>query len=213
MIIGGATDSPYSSTTGAAYGSAVANWVVANNLDGVDFDLENFGRDFTFGCMSFSPLLFSLHVCLSYSFSHVHHSDRPMGCRRYQRCPFHHRNLEDHYPRPPAPLFRYVSTFPSPLFPSSSLPHANLTLGNYGWADGYGKIYDLAPHIDFFLVQFYNNGPTTSYETVCLPFPSSLPPPSLPYILIDLLGTRILYGCFRHGDQPWRSSPQQDRSR
>ena len=115
-----------------------------------------------------------------------------------------------HAPQPP-----YFGMFrpPPPLSPSSSLPHANLTLGNYGWADGYGKIYDLAPHIDFFLVQFYNNGPTTSYETVCLPFPSSLPPPSLPYISIDLLGTRILYGCFRHGDQPWRSSPQQDRSR
>ena len=116
-----------------------------------------------------------------------------------------------HAPQPP-----YFGMFSSthPLFPSRSFLQLVLTIraGNYGWADGYGKIYDLAPHIDFFLVQFYNNGPTTSYETVCLLLHSSLPSPSPPYISIDLLGTRILNGCFRHGDQPWRSSPQQDRS-
>eukprot|EP00026_Physarum_polycephalum_P014603 Phypoly_transcript_15140.p1 GENE.Phypoly_transcript_15140~~Phypoly_transcript_15140.p1 ORF type:complete len:161 (+),score=20.10 Phypoly_transcript_15140:410-892(+) len=38
--------------------------------------------------------------------------------------------------------------------------------GNNGWADGYGKIYQLAPSIDYFFVQFYNNGPTTTYETI-----------------------------------------------
>ena len=31
---GGATDVPYTQFTGAQYGSAVANWAMANNLDG-----------------------------------------------------------------------------------------------------------------------------------------------------------------------------------
>jgi len=39
---GGSTESPYSSMSGSQYGSNVANWAVQNNLDGVDFDMENF---------------------------------------------------------------------------------------------------------------------------------------------------------------------------
>lgn len=49
---GGATDSPYDQMSGAAYGKAVADWAVANALDGVDFDLENFGQGFTAGSLS-----------------------------------------------------------------------------------------------------------------------------------------------------------------
>eukprot|EP01113_Clastostelium_recurvatum_P033052 TRINITY_DN432_c0_g1_i1.p1 TRINITY_DN432_c0_g1~~TRINITY_DN432_c0_g1_i1.p1 ORF type:complete len:333 (+),score=61.64 TRINITY_DN432_c0_g1_i1:149-1000(+) len=44
---GGSTDTPYGTMTGQAYGTTVAKWAVANHLDGVDFDLENFGAAFT----------------------------------------------------------------------------------------------------------------------------------------------------------------------
>jgi hypothetical protein len=49
---GGATDTPFDAFTGTAYGSAVANWAKDHNLDGVDFDLENFGWGFTAGSHS-----------------------------------------------------------------------------------------------------------------------------------------------------------------
>lgn len=43
---GGATDSPYT-LTGDAYANKVCTWAVKNNLDGVDYDLENLGPGFT----------------------------------------------------------------------------------------------------------------------------------------------------------------------
>jgi len=46
---GGATDSPYNQFSGNEYGSAVANWAKKSGLDGVDFDLENFGGGFRAG--------------------------------------------------------------------------------------------------------------------------------------------------------------------
>jgi len=49
---GGSTDTPYNAQTGTQYGTAAANWAVANNLDGLDFDLENFGSGFTGGSLS-----------------------------------------------------------------------------------------------------------------------------------------------------------------
>lgn len=42
---GGATDSPYSNNA-SELGTRVAQWAVDNNLDGVDFDLENLGPGF-----------------------------------------------------------------------------------------------------------------------------------------------------------------------
>jgi len=49
---GGSTDSPYSSMSGAAYGTMAANWANANNLDGVDFDMENFGPPLVAGSLN-----------------------------------------------------------------------------------------------------------------------------------------------------------------
>jgi len=51
---GGATDTPYGKMTGAAYGSKIATWAKDNHLDGVDFDLENFGSGFTAGGLNFA---------------------------------------------------------------------------------------------------------------------------------------------------------------
>jgi len=48
---GGATESPYT-LNATTYGQTVAQWAQTNNLDGVDFDLENLGTGFTFGAMS-----------------------------------------------------------------------------------------------------------------------------------------------------------------
>ncbi len=50
--LGGATDTPYNKFTGAAYGTQIANWADEKYLDGVDFDLENFGSGFRAGCTS-----------------------------------------------------------------------------------------------------------------------------------------------------------------
>jgi len=44
----GSEDAPYWKSSGASYGTTVANWAKANNLDGVDFDLENIGGGFTY---------------------------------------------------------------------------------------------------------------------------------------------------------------------
>eukprot|EP01087_Luapelamoeba_hula_P009078 TRINITY_DN231_c1_g1_i1.p1 TRINITY_DN231_c1_g1~~TRINITY_DN231_c1_g1_i1.p1 ORF type:complete len:321 (+),score=53.23 TRINITY_DN231_c1_g1_i1:182-1144(+) len=38
---GGSTESPYGQVSGYGYGQRVAQWAVDNNLDGVDFDMEN----------------------------------------------------------------------------------------------------------------------------------------------------------------------------
>jgi hypothetical protein len=121
---GGSTDTPYSSTTGLAYGQTVANWVVANNLDGMDFDLENFARDFTYGALSTTQMVQWV-------------ADATNGARAILGS----SRIITHAPQPPY-------------------------FGNFGWADGYGLVYDLAPTIDFFLVQFYNNGATTTYDTI-----------------------------------------------
>jgi len=49
---GGSTETAYGSYSGAQYGTNAANWAVANQLDGVDFDLENFGAGFVYGSWS-----------------------------------------------------------------------------------------------------------------------------------------------------------------
>jgi chitinase len=47
VAAGGATDLPYAQISGQAYGTAVARFALANHLDGVDFDMENFGPGLT----------------------------------------------------------------------------------------------------------------------------------------------------------------------
>eukprot|EP00026_Physarum_polycephalum_P008866 Phypoly_transcript_08969.p1 GENE.Phypoly_transcript_08969~~Phypoly_transcript_08969.p1 ORF type:complete len:432 (+),score=71.48 Phypoly_transcript_08969:109-1404(+) len=49
---GGAEDVPYGSFSGTQYGTSVANFAKSNHLDGVDFDLENFGGNFATSGMS-----------------------------------------------------------------------------------------------------------------------------------------------------------------
>jgi len=53
VSLGGSTDSPWSEDP-TSVGKSVASWVVAQHLDGVDFDLENLAQGFTAGGMSAS---------------------------------------------------------------------------------------------------------------------------------------------------------------
>jgi chitinase len=46
ISFGGSTETPYNNDP-TAFGKLVANWAIDNLLDGVDFDLENFGQGFT----------------------------------------------------------------------------------------------------------------------------------------------------------------------
>jgi hypothetical protein len=51
VSIGGETESPYSNNA-TAYGINIATWANANRLDGVDFDLENFGGHLVAGSLT-----------------------------------------------------------------------------------------------------------------------------------------------------------------
>jgi chitinase len=46
---GGSTSIPYPSEDPVAYATVVCNWVIANNLDGCDYDIENIAPDFPQG--------------------------------------------------------------------------------------------------------------------------------------------------------------------
>jgi len=122
---GGATDSPYSKFSGTQYGTAVANWAKANHLDGVDFDLENFGGGFKYGSMNTNQTI-TWVVDATNSARSILGSDAVIT----------------HAPQPP-----YFGP-------------------NNGFADGYTQIYKHAPSIDFLQVQYYNNGPATTYQSI-----------------------------------------------
>jgi len=122
---GGSTDTPYSSTTGANYGTAVANWAKANDLDGVDFDLENFGAGFTHGSLNTA-------ACIQWVADATNAARKILGASA----------IITHAPQPP-----YFGA-------------------NGGFGNAYPQIYAKANSIDFLLVQYYNNGPATTYEAI-----------------------------------------------
>jgi len=126
VVVGGATDyAPYEKfKTGASYARPVAEWVKANNLDGMDFDLENFAVDFKYGNMDFD-------ATVQWVADATNTAREVMGANA----------IITHAPQPPY-------------------------FGQHGWNDGYTKVYEKSPHINFFLVQFYNNGQQTTYETI-----------------------------------------------
>jgi len=122
---GGSTDSPYNTFTGTQYGQAVANWAKARHLDGVDFDLENFGPGFTAGSHNAAE-------SIAWVASATNAAREILGASA----------TITHAPQPP-------------YFGASN-----------GFADGYTQIYKQAPSIDFLLVQYYNNGPATTYADI-----------------------------------------------
>jgi len=122
---GGSTDSPYGSFSGSSYGTTLAKWAVANHLDGVDFDLENFGPGFTGGGLSVNQTIQWVADATNAARSVL----GPSG-------------LITHAPQPP-----YFGT-------------------KAGFNDAYGRIYKLAPSIDYLLIQYYNNGKATTYDSI-----------------------------------------------
>jgi len=122
---GGSTDSPYNAFTGSAYGTTVANWAKARYLDGVDFDLENFGSGFTAGSHNTAD-------SIQWVVSATNSARSVLGSSA----------IITHAPQPP-----YFGK-------------------NNGFSDAYTQIYKAAPSIDFLLVQYYNNGPATTYANI-----------------------------------------------
>lgn len=125
VAAGGATDFPFSIMTGNAYGSWAANWANAHYLDGVDFDLENFGGGFTFGTMNTAATIKWV-------------ADATNAARAI----LGDDKIISHAPQPPY-------------------------FGNvYSFSNAYTEIYKQAPSINFLMVQYYNNGPATTYEEI-----------------------------------------------
>eukprot|EP00026_Physarum_polycephalum_P009284 Phypoly_transcript_09402.p1 GENE.Phypoly_transcript_09402~~Phypoly_transcript_09402.p1 ORF type:complete len:269 (+),score=49.09 Phypoly_transcript_09402:478-1284(+) len=123
---GGAEDVPFKKFSGSAYGTAVANFAKNNHLDGVDFDLENFGGNFATQGLSAQQTIQWVVDATNAA-----------------------RNI---------------------LGPNAIITHAPQTPyfgANHGYGDGYTKIYQGAPSINYFLVQFYNNdNGLTSYNSI-----------------------------------------------
>jgi hypothetical protein len=120
---GGATDTPYSAMTGAAYGRQAATWANQRYLDGVDFDLENFAYGFSAGSMSVAQTI-------QWVADATNEARAVLGSSK----------IITHAPQPP-----YFAP---------------------GYAQAYSQIYKKAPSINFLLVQYYNNGPATTYESI-----------------------------------------------
>ena len=57
VSVGGAYDSPYAQQSGSAVGTSVASWALANHLDGVDFDMENFAMG-----LAYAPLTANMTI-------------------------------------------------------------------------------------------------------------------------------------------------------
>lgn len=131
---GGATESPFTTTTGTAYGNLVGTWAKQHYFDGVDFDIENLGVGFTgSGLASTSQQLVQWLVDASKVV-------KAMGL------------FVAHAPQ--APYFGPIGGTPQ---------HWT------GATGGYSAVYKAAPNaIDFFLVQYYNQGPTcyTTYAGI-----------------------------------------------
>jgi len=122
---GGGTDTPYDKFTGAAFGQGAATWAKAHHLDGVDFDLENFGPGFKAGSHNTAD-------SIQWVVDATNTARSVLGAGA----------TITHAPQPP-----YFGP-------------------NNGFSDAYTTIYKKAPSIDYLLVQYYNNGPATTYAEI-----------------------------------------------
>ena len=138
---GGATDYPMSSYPqtdegGSDYGTDVANWAGQNNLNGIDFDIENFAVGFTYEnmtgdqCVSWvGQATISAYYTISYYNSPIYISHSPQ-----------------------APYFGpYSSSVPSGVFWTG-------TCGGYTNIYNYCALSSGGNIINWFNVQFYNQG-------------------------------------------------------
>jgi len=134
---GGAFDIPYLKMDGKTYGTMAANYAVHNNLDGVDFDLENFQPGFRFQGMTDLQVIAWLTNATLYA-SQV---------------------LQEAYKSGLIVVPPHVTHAPqSPYFGKIGNPSS----GDNPWtgpSGGYTMVYNsVKDHISWFNVQFYNQG-------------------------------------------------------
>jgi len=122
---GGATDTQFYTWSASSYGAYAANFANTYSLDGVDFDLENFGGGFTIGSMNSAQTI-------QWVADATNAARSILGANK----------IITHAPQPP-----YFGA-------------------NNGFSNAYPQIYAKAPTINFLQVQFYNNGPSSTYQTV-----------------------------------------------
>lgn len=127
---GGATDVPWDNLSGADFGRLAATWVLQNHLDGLDFDMENYQQGFVMYQGS------TTQQAVDYIVDANNAARAVLGASAYI----------SHAPQ--APYFGPVG--------GSSLTYWTGALG------GYTSVYAALPagSIDFFNVQFYNQGET-----------------------------------------------------
>jgi len=146
---GGSTDAPYGSMSGSAYGTFCGNWAKNNLLDGVDFDMENFGPPLVAGGLTPQQTIQWL-----------------VDASNSARSALGSGKLISHAPQ--APYFGRVGGG------SGSNPWTGTT-------GGYTAVYKAATTIDFFNVQFYNQGASCYVDYAglftnsksCAPFPGT----------------------------------------
>jgi len=130
---GGSTDNPWAAfPDGTNYGTYVGQWAQQNNLDGVDFDIENFGSGFVAGKLSGDQLAQYL-------------ADASIAAKKYVKFVSH---------APQAPYFGPVGASGIAFWPGTSGGYSGVEAKSGG-------------AVDFYNVQFYNQG-STCYTTAGL---------------------------------------------
>ena len=151
---GGAVDVPWDNLNGANYGTAVATWALANNLDGVDFDIENFSQGFImYGGTTETDAIDYL-------------SDMTKAARDV----LGPNGYITHAPQ--APYF-------GPINPDDPSQWWTESLG------GYSTVYKNNTDIDWFNIQFYNQGTTmyVDYDSLFIESGGSFPGTSVQEII------------------------------
>jgi len=135
---GGSTDSPWATfADGTSYGTYVGQWAKQNNLDGVDFDVENFGPGFVAGRLNGDQLAQYL-------------ANASIAAKKYVKFVSH---------APQAPYFGPAGPSGSAFWPGTSGGYSGVEVKSSG-------------AVDFYNVQFYNQG-STCYTTYAGLFNSS----------------------------------------
>jgi len=145
---GGSTDMPYQTMNGTQYGTLAGQYVVKNQLDGVDFDLEHFVQGLTYGNLNSTQIRQWL-IDASQTAKSIMGNDK----------------IVTHAPQGP-----YFGTIGGGVNPWT------LTSGGYSALEKYGGQY-----IDWYNIQFYNQGVTCYVDYVglftnsssCPPFPGT----------------------------------------
>jgi len=162
---GGSTDYPYDNypTDPAGYGTAVANWALQNNLDGIDFDLENLSVGFAYPSLGWTGqnMVDWMTTVNLYANSTMRDAIDPSQWKV---------GYITHAPQ--APYFSPVGGSDSVYWAGSSGGYTQVY--NNSKIDTGGGVYVYL--IDFFNNQFYNQGTNyTTYDECFVAGPSDFP--------------------------------------